>query len=240
MASVKLGTLVIRTLAKPISEQLKTYAKSNQRFRTFCISLAQRLWRVEVRLRETLLGETHHSVKPLNDVKAIQNGANFLAEGFLFSVAASLIIAETWRSARSESRRREGIDDQIEELQNNVMRMTVAIEHLDEHFQTIGKELELERERTNELSNILLRVIDLGLKGNWAEFEKNPIQLPPMDLEKLKPISSSTATGGVGNISTILEHYDTAKSIVDRQPNTSANSSPSNSTTTGQTKRPEK
>ncbi|KAG9020599.1 hypothetical protein FS842_007184 [Serendipita sp. 407] len=206
----------------------------------FCISLAQRLWRVEVRLRETLLGETHHSVKPLNDVKAIQNGANFLAEGFLFSVAASLIIAETWRSARSESRRREGIDDQIEELQNNVMRMTVAIEHLDEHFQTIGKELELERERTNELSNILLRVIDLGLRGNWAEFEKNPIQLPPMDLEKLKPISSSTATGGAGSISTILEHYGTAKSIVDRQPNTSASSSPSNSTTNGQTKRPEK
>ena len=52
--------------------------------------------------------------------RAIDNGANFLAEGFLFSVAAGLIIAEAWRSSRSESKRREGVSDKFEEMQERI------------------------------------------------------------------------------------------------------------------------
>jgi hypothetical protein len=56
-------------------------------------------------------------------LRAIENGANFLAEGFLFSVAAGLIIGETWRSSRSQSKQRTGVNDSIEELQIRVREL---------------------------------------------------------------------------------------------------------------------
>jgi hypothetical protein len=67
----------------------------------------------EFRLRYHLLGQTHREVRPLsekecvhthniptkapahlNSCSAIETGANSLAEGFLFSVATALILAE--------------------------------------------------------------------------------------------------------------------------------------------------
>ena len=41
----------------------------NERFRGFCVSLAQQLWRTEIRLRENLLGEKHHNPRPLSENK---------------------------------------------------------------------------------------------------------------------------------------------------------------------------
>lgn len=43
-------------------------------------------------MRIKLLGETHHPkhIRPLNDAKAIDAGANFISETFLFSFAALL------------------------------------------------------------------------------------------------------------------------------------------------------
>ncbi|KIM30785.1 hypothetical protein M408DRAFT_327763 [Serendipita vermifera MAFF 305830] len=205
MASVKLGTLVIRTIAKPISEQLKNYAKSNQRFRGFCIGLAQNLWRAEIRLRETLLGEVHGVVRPLNDAKAIQNGANFLAEGFLFSVAASLIIAETWRTSRSQSKRRDDVDDKLEEMEERLNRLTGMIEALSEHVGNVETNLQIEAARNEELSRVLLRVVDIGLRGGWAEFEDHPIQLPHLELDRLKP-SFSTSTKLLPHVEATSSH----------------------------------
>jgi hypothetical protein len=60
--------------------------------------------------------------------RAIENGANALAEGFLFAVAASLIIAETWRSSRSSSRRRDDVDDQLETLAASVQQLVQRVE----------------------------------------------------------------------------------------------------------------
>lgn len=67
--------------------------------------------------------------------RAIENGANALAEGFLFGVAAALIIAETWRSSRSNTKRREGVDDRIEELQNQVQGLSDKVDTLTTTFE---------------------------------------------------------------------------------------------------------
>ena len=60
--------------------------------------------------------------------RAIENGANALAEGFLFSVAAALIIGETWRSSRSQSKRRDAVDEQLEDLQTKVKDLTEKLD----------------------------------------------------------------------------------------------------------------
>ncbi|KZT74082.1 OPA3-domain-containing protein [Daedalea quercina L-15889] len=190
MASAKIATLLIRTLAKPISNQLKTQAKQHETFRTFCVNLAQRMYRTEVRLRTNLLGEPAKHVRPLSETRAIENGANALAEGFLFSVAAALILAETWRSSRNQTKRRDKVDDQLEELDSKVMALTERTESLQRLYEERWEE---EKQRNDELARILERVVEIGLRGGWAEFEGTPLQLPRVQLARPRRTSSSAS-----------------------------------------------
>jgi len=57
-----------------------------------------------------------------------------MAESFLFLVAASLIIAETWRSSNKESKRREGVTDQLEELTSRVHDLADDLTRTSVHF----------------------------------------------------------------------------------------------------------
>lgn len=177
MATVKIGTLVIRTLAKPISSRIKTQAREHERFRNICITLAQTLYRYEIRLRTGLLGEPPSSrhVRPLSETRAIENGANFLAEGFLFTVAAALILGESWRSARSEARRRAGVGDALDAL-------VVRVGELEERVGRVEEAEGEERERARELARILDRVVEIGLRGGWAELQDTPLQIPRIQL----------------------------------------------------------
>jgi uncharacterized protein YlxW (UPF0749 family) len=59
-------------------------------------------------------------VRPLNDKKAIENGATFLSETFVFAVAGSIIVFETWRQRRKELTRRESVEDDIRTLQHEI------------------------------------------------------------------------------------------------------------------------
>lgn len=121
MATTKIATLAIRTLAKPIAAQIKHQAQSHQRFRSICISLAQFMHRTEMALRSNLLASgtadgEKPKVRPLNEAKAVTNGANFLAEGFLFALAAALIIGESYRGSRSRAKQRDRTEEGLDEL----------------------------------------------------------------------------------------------------------------------------
>lgn len=194
MATVKLGTLLIRTLAKPISAQIKNQAKEHERFRNVCVSLAQMMYRYEIKLRTNLLGEPAKHVRPLSEARAIENGANFLAEGFLFTVAAGLILSETWRSSRSSSKRRDDVDERIEDVAQRVQALAQRAEESD------ARVLE-ERQKNEELTRILERVVEIGLRGGWVELEDTPLRIPrpsprahspPSDLPPSPPSSSSS------------------------------------------------
>ncbi|KAI0355155.1 OPA3-domain-containing protein [Trametes cingulata] len=191
MASAKIAQLLIRTLAKPISNQIKVQAKQHEKFRSFCVGLAQRMYQTEVRLRTNLLGEPAKHVRPLSETKAIENGANALAEGFLFSVAAALIIAETWRSSRNQSKRRDAVDDSLDGLKASVEDLS---RRLDTLSRTYEERFEEQSMRHDELARILQRVVEIGLRGGWAEFEGTPLPIPRVDLVKKPPSSGSQAS----------------------------------------------
>ena len=62
----------------------------------------------------------HHSkprIRPLSEAKAIDSGANFISETFLFTVALSLILFETWRRDRKENNRRNDVAEKLAELE---------------------------------------------------------------------------------------------------------------------------
>ncbi|KAL5528906.1 hypothetical protein ACEPAG_4880 [Sanghuangporus baumii] len=172
-ATSKLLNLFIRTLAKPIANTIKHQAKEHPTFRSWCVSLAQRKHRAEITLRTNLLGEKKPNIRPLSEARAIDSGANAIAEGFLFSVAAALILGESWRSSRSLAKRREVVDERIEELGERVGELRDRLGGLERRVEEEWRE---ERERNDELTRVLNRIVDIGLRGGWAQLEDTPLR----------------------------------------------------------------
>ena len=128
--------------------------------------------------------------------RAIDNGANAIAEGFLFSVAALLILGETWRSSRSQAKRREGVDDRLDELTSTVEALSKKVDDLSQDFdekwsdekqryatRASSRDVQLICHASNdELTRILERVVEIGLRGGWAEFEDSPLAIPRIQL----------------------------------------------------------
>ncbi|PWN94300.1 hypothetical protein FA10DRAFT_264840 [Acaromyces ingoldii] len=193
MATAKIATLAIRTLAKPIATQIKHQAAEHQRFRAICISLAQFMHRTEMILRTNLLAppassssssSSSHSdkkdkkdgssnsggsgggggggggggsgdgekattssrpkIRPLNEAKAVANGANALAEGFLFVLAAALILGESYRGSRSRAKQRDRTEEGLHEL-------TLLVRALSEKVGPAGVEFEELKRRAEVL-----------------------------------------------------------------------------------------
>ncbi|KAJ3154826.1 hypothetical protein HDU86_004526 [Geranomyces michiganensis] len=116
MATIKLGTLLVRTLAKPLANHIKSQAKVHPKFKDFCIGVAQKTHAWEHNLKTRFLGYPKENVRPLNDSRAVETGANFISEGVIFGVAALTVIGETWRSSRNTKQRRNDVEETLEEL----------------------------------------------------------------------------------------------------------------------------
>lgn len=69
--------------------------------------------------------DKHPKVKipPLSDAKAIELGANFFSEAFIFGVAAGLLVWDSWRSRRKESARRDDVAERLEGLETELVRL---------------------------------------------------------------------------------------------------------------------
>lgn len=104
-------------------------------------------------------------IKPLSETKAIESGANFISETFLFAVAAGLIIFESWRSGRKERNRRDKVAEKLNDLEDENKAARQAL-------------IELEREV------LRLRAKEKGLSS--TEFAKANKILPPEVYELVK------------------------------------------------------
>ncbi|EST05896.1 Optic atrophy 3-like protein [Kalmanozyma brasiliensis GHG001] len=141
MATAKIATLAIRTLAKPIATQLKSQAAQHESFKKICIALAQRMHRTEMALRTNLLPNgVQQKVRPLNDAKAIANGANAISEGFLFFVAAALILGETYRGSRKKAEQRDRTEDSLNQLTDQVERLATVLGIDLEELQSLSEQ----------------------------------------------------------------------------------------------------
>ncbi|OJJ31219.1 hypothetical protein ASPWEDRAFT_141349 [Aspergillus wentii DTO 134E9] len=168
--TLKLSSLAIRTFSKPIANQIKAQAREHERFRRLCISMAQSLHQIDMRLRlgnirdnaaqqkraaaeaearkhrptsptvkseadtkaeEAAIAKAKAAasdaakpapkphIRPLSESKAIESGATFISEAFLFIVAGGLIVFESWRSRRKENTRREDVESRLAELEES-------------------------------------------------------------------------------------------------------------------------
>ncbi|CAN3479467.1 hypothetical protein DICA1_E19878 [Diutina catenulata] len=129
--ALKFSTLLVRTLAKPISVTIKAQAKQHESFRKGCIAIAQFVHHTDAQMRMRLLGEKKFKVRPLNDNKAIETGATFLSESFIFSVAFGLIVYESVRSRKKAATQREALADDIEVLQGEMDHIKNRLKELN-------------------------------------------------------------------------------------------------------------
>lgn len=70
-------------------------------------------------------------IRPLSEAKAIESGATFISETFLFSVGAGLLLFEAWRSRRKDANRRDDVAErlaELEESENAARRALIVLE----------------------------------------------------------------------------------------------------------------
>lgn len=58
-------------------------------------------------------------IRPLSEAKAIDSGATFISEAFLFLVGGGLIVFESWRARRKETSRREDVAERLADLEES-------------------------------------------------------------------------------------------------------------------------
>ncbi|KAB8070142.1 optic atrophy 3 protein-domain-containing protein [Aspergillus leporis] len=201
--TLKLSSLAIRTLSKPIANHIKAQAREHERFRKVCVSMAQALHRFDMRLRLGAVRDNAASqrraaaeaalrkhkptsptvkteadskaeedaiakakaaaeeaakpapkphIRPLSESKAIESGATFISETFLFIVAGGLIVFESWRSRRKETTRREDVETRLAELEKSEKAAREAL-------LAVEKELLAQKAKHGELSRSSPRIL---------------------------------------------------------------------------------
>ncbi|KAJ6186554.1 hypothetical protein N7519_007855 [Penicillium mononematosum] len=256
--TLKLSSLVIRTLSKPIASQIKAQAREHERFRKVCVSMAQALHRFDMRLRLGTLRDTaasqrqaaaaaearkhkpssptvrneaetkaaeeaeakakaaaeeaakphHYRIRPLSESKAIESGANFISESFLFVVAGGLILFESWRSRNKESTRREGVEGRLADLEQSEQAAREALVALE-------KEL-------------------LQLRAKHGDLPKLPtkrILSPEIYEQPPEPDTPEVAQGWLSRISSYISFGQSAETTTESAPNTQPTTEKAASTT---------
>lgn len=136
MPLIKIGYLLIRTVAKPVANVLKTQTKNHPAFRAACARLAQSYHRTEIRLSRALNNNNNNNsqsgvlrtIRPLDEQKAIEVGANFLGEALVFLVAGGILLIDGQLSAQKETARRQAIEDRFIELESEIESLKRRLE----------------------------------------------------------------------------------------------------------------
>ncbi|KAJ2158760.1 hypothetical protein GGF46_003541 [Coemansia sp. RSA 552] len=169
MSSFKIASLLFRTLSKPVANVLKQQAKSHDIFRLLCINVAQVAHRTEMTWKMRVLGYRQEKIRPLNDARAVDAGANFLGETFIFGVALSLIFAEQLRSRNNARRERNALDDRLDELELQSSESDKELKSLREKCDLLEAEVDGLVEETTTLGMILMQVMGQGMNKKGAE-----------------------------------------------------------------------
>jgi hypothetical protein len=79
-------------------------------------------------IRKKAEERTKPRIRPLSEQKAIEMGANFAAETFIFAVGIGVILFEQWRQRRKARNARDDIREDLEEMQNELKAVKAELE----------------------------------------------------------------------------------------------------------------
>lgn len=137
-----------------------------------------------------------HSHSPPSH-RAIENGANALAESFLFAVAALLILSETYRTSSKQSKRRDDVDEKLEGLLAAVERLQEGKMEVEGALERTREEVEGERKRREALERVVERLVGVGVRAGWGDasvWEGTPLKVPRVEIVRGSDASSADPT----------------------------------------------
>nr|GMD91920.1 OPA3-like protein [Ipomoea batatas] len=135
---LKLGTLALKTLSKPVAARLKKEAGRHPKFRNFIVSFAQANHRITTTMQRRIYGHaTDVEIRPLNEEKAVQSAVDLLGELFIFSVGVAALIFEVQRSSRSEAKKEELRQKEMEAVRLREDELAREIEALKHQIQEL-------------------------------------------------------------------------------------------------------
>nr|GMD93118.1 OPA3-like protein [Ipomoea batatas] len=135
---LKLGTLALKTLSKPVAARLKKEAGRHPKFRNFIVGIAQANHRITTTMQRRIYGHaTDVEIRPLNEEKAVQSAVDLLGELFIFSVGVAALIFEVQRSSRSEAKKEEFRRKEMEAVRLREDELAREIEALKHQIQEL-------------------------------------------------------------------------------------------------------
>ncbi|XP_048230252.1 OPA3-like protein isoform X2 [Ricinus communis] len=135
---LKLGTLAVKTLSKPVAGKLKQQAAFHPKFRQFIINIAQANHRLTTRMQRSIYSHaTDVEIRPLNEEKAVQAAVDLIGDVFVFTVAGAVVIFEVQRSAKSEARKEEKRLQELEEMRQRDEQLAKEVEILRQKLEEI-------------------------------------------------------------------------------------------------------
>ncbi|KDP21025.1 hypothetical protein JCGZ_21496 [Jatropha curcas] len=135
---LKLGTLAVKTLSKPLASKLKQQAAYHPKFRQFIVNFAQANHRLTTTMQRRLYSHaTDVEIRPLNEEKAVQAAVDLIGELFVFTVAGAVVIFEVQRSAKSEARKEETRRRELEEMRQRDEKLEKEVETLRRKLEEI-------------------------------------------------------------------------------------------------------
>eukprot|EP00474_Spongospora_subterranea_P003884 CRZ04342.1 hypothetical protein [Spongospora subterranea] len=149
---VKIGSLAIRTLAKPVSKAFVTQSKNHPVWRSMFVRYGQFHHRVQYKFQARLLGHRVRTVKPIDEDKALELGADAISEFMIFGVAGLCISLEVYRNLLNseESRKAEehlevvekqALQDRFDFLEQEIARLQEAQSAINQQFSASIDEL---------------------------------------------------------------------------------------------------
>ncbi|EXJ56810.1 hypothetical protein A1O7_07154 [Cladophialophora yegresii CBS 114405] len=108
-------------------------------------------------------------IRPLSEAKAIETGANFISEAFLFGVAASLILFESWRQGRKTNQRRNDVAERLAELEESEKAARLALVELEREV------LRLRAKEKNGRPHAPARILPKEIYEERVEEEEKPV-----------------------------------------------------------------
>eukprot|EP00546_Thalassionema_frauenfeldii_P019384 CAMPEP_0178907832 /NCGR_PEP_ID=MMETSP0786-20121207/7589_1 /TAXON_ID=186022 /ORGANISM="Thalassionema frauenfeldii, Strain CCMP 1798" /LENGTH=153 /DNA_ID=CAMNT_0020579673 /DNA_START=55 /DNA_END=513 /DNA_ORIENTATION=+ len=132
----KILSLVLKTLSKPLSKHVKHQFAKNEYTQGFLVGIGQGTHQVTSRLTMWSSGYKVRSIHPLEEKDAMKNGAEFVGEAFVLSVATGVAIWEYNRSSESNRRKEEQklakAKAERDALNAQLVKLTKRLEALEE------------------------------------------------------------------------------------------------------------
>jgi hypothetical protein len=97
----KLASLLVKTLAKPLSKRIKHDFSRFEISKRFLIGIGQTSHTITSRMQIWSAGYKVRSITPLESEAALKSGAEFVGESFIFLVSGGLVVWEYNRSNES-------------------------------------------------------------------------------------------------------------------------------------------